>query len=132
MNAFLNLNLQVVLPDLKRSENDVVVFLDEQFSTSDLGEVEQYGAVASLHRVAGDRQLHMLLPPQYKQLWLDIASASAQKAAERASRAEASAQRKQKETSRRSNLAHRGPKVSRARLFSQYESMKHIVNIELL
>ncbi|GAX74060.1 hypothetical protein CEUSTIGMA_g1510.t1 [Chlamydomonas eustigma] len=104
------LTCKVVIPDLKRSENDIVVFLDEQFSTQEAADAEQYGAVAALHRVAGDRQLHMLLPPQYKQLWLDIASASTQKMAERAARAEASEQRKLRESARRSNLAHRGPK----------------------
>jgi len=55
---------QVVLPDAKRSENDIVVFLDDRFAASDPSEAEQHGAVQALHRVAGDRQLHLLLPPQ--------------------------------------------------------------------
>ena len=59
---------QVVLPDAKRSENDIVVFLDERFAASDMSEAEQHGAIQALHRVAGDRQLHLLLPPQVKRL----------------------------------------------------------------
>ena len=102
---------QVVIPDAKRSENDIIVFLDDRFGASDAAEAEQRGAVQALHRVAGDRQLHLLLPPQYKDLWHGIKAAAEKRATVTAARAVASEERKVRDREVRARLALRGPKV---------------------
>jgi hypothetical protein len=56
----------VVLPDLKKADADVVVFLDRAApGCASAEEASERGAVAALHRVAGDRQLHLTLPRQF-------------------------------------------------------------------
>ena len=102
---------QVVLPDNNRSENDLVVFLDERFAAPDAFEAEQRGAVQALHRVAGDRQLHLTLPPQYRDLWHAVKGAAQKRAVDSAARAVASDERKQRDHERRARMALRGPKV---------------------
>ena len=56
---------KVVLPDAKKSENDVVVFLDQTSACECEQEAQQRAAVAALHRIAGNRSLERTLPPQY-------------------------------------------------------------------
>ena len=65
---------QVVLADPKDRDKDVVVFLGaEQAQQADRPEqAEQAAAVAALHRVAGERALHRVLPPAYRPLWADL------------------------------------------------------------
>jgi ATP-dependent RNA helicase DHX57 len=106
----------VVLPDPKRSENDLVVFLDERFASPDAAEAEQRGAVAALHRVCGDRQLHLLLPPQYRPLWQDIKGAAEKRSVQQTAWAVASDERKQRDKERKARMALRGPKVSKGGL----------------
>lgn len=60
---------QVVLPDGKDSARDVVVFLDAAHAAGSEEEAAQRGAVAALQRVAGERSLHRVLPPAYRDLW---------------------------------------------------------------
>ncbi len=43
-----------MLPDGKKDENDVVVFLDEAHAADDEEEARQRACVAALHRVAGE------------------------------------------------------------------------------
>ncbi len=64
-----HLQPQVVIPNPKRPEDDVVIFLDERFAAGDSWEAEQRGAVAALYRVAGDRQLERTLPVQWRGMW---------------------------------------------------------------
>ena len=45
--------LQVVLPDAKRSEDDIVVFLPDEHAAPDEDEARERGAVAALNRVQG-------------------------------------------------------------------------------
>ena len=47
---------QVVLPDLKYGNKDIVVFLAEEFVEEHEGDAAQNAAVAALHNVAGQRQ----------------------------------------------------------------------------
>lgn len=104
--------VQVVLPDAKRSENDVVVFLDDSLAAPDAAEAEQRAAVAALHRVAGERQLHMLLPPQYRDVWQAMRESASKRAAEHAARTAAVEQRRERDKERRERMAMRGPKVT--------------------
>ena len=60
---------KVVLPDRKKSENDIVVFLDQNDACDSEQEAQQRGAVAALHRIAGNRSLERTLPPTYVELW---------------------------------------------------------------
>lgn len=61
--------LQVVLPDEKDNDRDVVVFLDAALATETEDNAQQLGALAALHRVAGDRAMHRILPEQYLLTW---------------------------------------------------------------
>ena len=64
---------QVVLADPKDRDKDVVVFLGaEQQPAGRPEQAEQLVAVAALHRVAGERALHRVLPPAYRPLWADL------------------------------------------------------------
>ena len=58
-----------MLPDAKKSENDVVVFLDQNYACECEQETQQRAAVAALHRIAGNRSLERTLPPQYVEMW---------------------------------------------------------------
>ncbi len=64
---------QVVLPDAKNRDKDVVAFLDKNLpaepSEEDAG---QLAAITALHKVAGDRSLHRVIPAQYQPLWQDL------------------------------------------------------------
>ena len=64
----------MVLADPKDRDKDVVVFwgAEEQQADSRPDQAEQLAAVAALHRVAGERALHRVLPPAYRPLWADL------------------------------------------------------------
>jgi hypothetical protein len=62
----------VVLADPKNRDQDVVVFLATEHLCDSKEEAEQRVAVAALHRVAGKRSLHRVLPPSYRSLWQDL------------------------------------------------------------
>ena len=59
----------MVLPDDKDNDKDIVVFLDAGHATATEEEAQQLGALAALHRLAGDRAMHRILPMQYLQIW---------------------------------------------------------------
>ena len=61
--------MQVVLADPKDRDKDVVAFLAAEHQCSSLEETGQRVAVTALHRVAGDRALHRVLPEMYRPLW---------------------------------------------------------------
>ena len=67
---------KVVLPHPKQSDKDIVVFLPESHAAETEDEAQQLGAVAALHRVAGDRALERTLPPQYAPLWRALSQAA--------------------------------------------------------
>lgn len=51
----INCDLQVVLPDTKDANNDIVVFLDDEFTEQiDEDEVQQRAATAALFKAAGN------------------------------------------------------------------------------
>ena len=85
--------------------------MDESVSAPDSTEAEQWGAVQALVRVAGDRQLHLLLPPQYRDLWHTLKAASEKRSAQQAARVIAADERKHREREQRARMALRGPKV---------------------
>ena len=60
---------QVVLADPKDREKDTVVFLASEHQCSSQEETSQRVAVTALHRIAGDRALHRVLPEMYRALW---------------------------------------------------------------
>ena len=88
-----------------------MIFMDESVSAPDPAEAEQWGAVQALVHVAGDRQLHLLLPPQYRELWHSLKASSEKRTAQQAARAVAVDERKQREKEQRARMALRGPKV---------------------
>ena len=60
---------QVVLPDEKDDKKDLVVFLNAADAADTEEEAQQLGALAALHRVAGDRAWHRILPSNYLPVW---------------------------------------------------------------
>lgn len=64
--------VQVVLRDPKDRDKDIVVFLAAEHHSNSKEEAEQRVAVTALHRVAGDRALHRVLPLTYRPLWQDL------------------------------------------------------------
>ncbi len=64
--------VQVVLADPKDRNKDIVVFLAEEHQADTPEEAEQRAAVTALHRVAGDRALHRVLPEAYLPLWQEL------------------------------------------------------------
>jgi hypothetical protein len=67
---------QVVLPDPKKSEDDVVLFLDPSHSAPEGPEAEQRACVMALEAVAGDRKYDSLLPKQYVAIWKEMGEVS--------------------------------------------------------
>ena len=65
---------QVVMPDAKESERDVVVSLGAEHAAGSVEEAGERGAVAALARVAGERALHRVLPRAYTDLWHALAA----------------------------------------------------------
>ena len=85
---------KVVLKDPKHADQDVVVFLDKEKAVRSKEEAQQLGALAGLHRVQGDRALHLTLPKQFVPVWNDFGRV----AEERAQRQErAAAKREERE-----------------------------------
>jgi ATP-dependent RNA helicase DHX57 len=63
---------KVVLPHAKRSDNDVVVFLDSKHACKSEQEAQQRAAVVALHKIAGNRSLERTLPPSYVDIWASL------------------------------------------------------------
>lgn len=63
---------KVVLPHPKRSDNDIVVFLDSKYACASEQEAQQRAAVVALHKIAGNRSLERTLPPSYVDLWKSL------------------------------------------------------------
>jgi hypothetical protein len=59
----------VVIPDAKKVEDDVIVFLDARFAEGSEEAAAQRAAVAGLHRVDGGRALHLVLPHEFREQW---------------------------------------------------------------
>ena len=64
----------MVLADPKDRNKDIVVFLGSEHQAEGTlpDEAEQRAAVTALHRVAGDRALHRVLPQAYRPLWQEL------------------------------------------------------------
>jgi len=60
---------QVVLPDDKNADKDIVVFLDEAQAAGTSEEAQERGAVAALARVAGNRNMQRVLPQAFQAAW---------------------------------------------------------------
>ena len=58
--------MQVVLPDEKHADRDIVVFLDEAQAAGTSEEAQERGAVAALARVAGNRNMQRVLPQDFQ------------------------------------------------------------------
>lgn len=54
---------------MKDNEKDIVVFLAASAAAEAEDEALQLGALAALHRVAGDRAMHRVLPHAYTPAW---------------------------------------------------------------
>ena len=63
---------KVVLPHPKKSEEDVVLFLDQEYACDSEDEAQQRAAVVALQRIAGNRSLERTLPPSYVEFWKDL------------------------------------------------------------
>lgn len=63
---------QVVLADPKDRNKDIVVFLASEHQADAPDEAEQRAAITALHRVAGDRALHRVLPQAFLPLWQEL------------------------------------------------------------
>ncbi|KAL6770675.1 hypothetical protein ACKKBF_B32175 [Auxenochlorella protothecoides x Auxenochlorella symbiontica] len=87
---------RVVLPHPRQAEADAIMFLAEEAAAETEEEALQRGAVVGLHRLAGDRSLHSLLPEQYRGLWKELGH----KAEESKARAVAAAARKERAAAR--------------------------------
>ena len=64
--------MQVVLADPKDRDKDIVAFLAAEHQCSSVEESGQRVAVTALHRVAGERALHRVLPEMYRPLWQQL------------------------------------------------------------
>lgn len=63
----------MVLADPRDRERDVVAFLDRnQPAEQDEEEAGQLAAITMLHKVAGDRSLHRVIPAPYQPLWQQL------------------------------------------------------------
>ena len=61
--------VQVVLPDAKDFKSDTVIWLNVEQACDSEMDVQNCGALAALHAVAGDRALHRILPSAYSERW---------------------------------------------------------------
>ncbi|KAG2486676.1 hypothetical protein HYH03_014607 [Edaphochlamys debaryana] len=102
---------KVVLPDPKKQEDDVVVFLDEAWAADDEAEARERGAVAALNRVQGDRALERILPRPYVPLWGALGEAAKSRREAAAARHAADERRKAAAEARRRREAMQGPKA---------------------
>lgn len=64
--------MQVVIADPKDRDKDIVVFLAAEHQCSSQEETGQRTAVTALHRVAGERALHRVLPEMYRPMWKQL------------------------------------------------------------
>ncbi|KAG6550205.1 hypothetical protein Mapa_008165 [Marchantia paleacea] len=66
---------RIVLPDPKKSEDDVILWYRDTTSRSSQ-EAQHRAAVKGLHHVMGNRRLDRILPEEYRQQWhnLDVAA----------------------------------------------------------
>ncbi|KAK9866236.1 hypothetical protein WJX84_005972 [Apatococcus fuscideae] len=86
---------KVVLADPRDHDRDVVAFLDRnQPADQDEEEAGQLAAITMLHKVAGDRSLHRVIPASYQPLWQQL-SKQAEDRAERDRRRSAAAESRQ-------------------------------------
>jgi len=97
---------KVVLPHPKQQDKDIVVFLPETHAAESDDEAQQRGAVAALHRIAGDRALERTLPPQYAALWRALSAAAKEKKAKEMAVAE---RRAAQQIKQQAALKRRGP-----------------------
>jgi ATP-dependent RNA helicase DHX57 len=97
---------KVVLPHPKQQDKDMVVFLPEAYAADTDDEAQQRGAVAALHRIAGDRALERTLPPQYAALWRALGDAAKERKAKEVAVAERRAVQQAKQ---QAALKKRGP-----------------------
>ncbi|KAL4527192.1 hypothetical protein Ndes2526B_g09099 [Nannochloris sp. 'desiccata'] len=97
---------KVVLPHPKQQDKDIVVFLPEAHAAESDDEAQQRGAVAALHRIAGDRALERTLPPQYGALWRSLGEAAKERNAKEVAVAERRAAQQSKQ---QATLKRRGP-----------------------
>ncbi|KXZ49867.1 hypothetical protein GPECTOR_19g318 [Gonium pectorale] len=102
---------KVVMPDPKRQEDDVVVFLDEEHAAPDEAEARERGAVAALNRVQGDRALERILPKDYVPLWNALGEERKAREQAAAARRAAEDRRKQQDEARRKRSNTRTPQV---------------------
>jgi len=84
---------KVVMPDSKKKEDDVVLFLDKSDACEDEQEAQQRAAVLALHHLAGNRSLERTLPPSYVDLW----KATGEKSQVREERVRRAAERERRE-----------------------------------
>lgn len=97
---------KVVLPHPKRSEDDVVLFLDRKDAASSEDQAQQRAAVVALHRIAGNLSLERTLPPSYVSLWNELTS----KEEERKRRAKHTEEKRAIQQERKArDLKKRGP-----------------------
>jgi len=95
-----------VLPDPKHKDKDEVVFLADSHACGSKEEAGQLAAVTMLHRVQGDRALHLTLPDSFRDLWHELADKGRSKE-ERARAAEARAVEREARDRRRREIAER-------------------------
>ena len=65
-------HVQVVMADPKDRDEDIVVFLAVEHQCSSQEETGQRTAVTALHRIAGERALHRVLPEMYRPMWKQL------------------------------------------------------------
>lgn len=100
---------KVVLPDEKKSEKDIVVWLDGKYGAADAAEAEQRGAVAALHRLEGNRNLSYILPARYRELWSSLVKKAQEDRERSVIRQQALAKKKEREQGRAAAHARRAP-----------------------
>ena len=102
---------KVVLPDPKKRENDQVIFLPRDLAAPDAWEAEQRVAVVALHWLAGDRQLEMVLPTQYRGVWRQVKEEATKRKEASLARQEKEVKRRERVKERTARLNSRGPKL---------------------
>ncbi|QDZ20021.1 DExH-box ATP-dependent RNA helicase [Chloropicon primus] len=88
---------KVVMHDPKKKENTIVFFLDRELSADTKEEACQMAAVVGLHRVAGDRAMHRVLPKTFLSLWDQLHVKSVERKQSQERRQEREEKRKEKE-----------------------------------
>lgn len=88
---------KVVLHDPKNKDKTMVFFLDRETPADTKEEACQNCAVVGLHRVAGDRAMHRVLPKPYIPMWESLHVKADQRRESQEKRKEREAKRKEKE-----------------------------------